>query len=59
MEAGQAELVSDDYALARYPELSPRFDVDRDASAKTRRSFPERYCDTRTLCCAAISHRRR
>ena len=93
MEAGQAELVQDDYALddhvrlaptpghtphhvavclgrdgddavmpgdvlhsplqARYPELSPRFDVDRDASAKTRRSFLDRYCDTRTLCCTA------
>ena len=93
MEAGQAELVRDDYALddhvrltptpghtphhvsvcfgrggddavmtgdvlhsplqARYPELSPRFDVDRDASAKTRRSFLNRYCDTRTLCCTA------
>jgi glyoxylase-like metal-dependent hydrolase (beta-lactamase superfamily II) len=37
----------------RYPELSPRFDVDGDASAKTRRSFLERYCDTRTLCCTA------
>ena len=93
MEAGQAELVRDDYALddhvrlaptpghtphhvavclgrdgddavmpgdvlhsplqARYPELSPRFDVDKDASAKTRRNFLERYCDTRTLCCTA------
>ncbi len=91
MEAGQAELVRDDYALddhvrllptpghtphhvsvcfgrhgdeavmtgdvlhsplqARYPELSPRFDVDMDASAKTRRRFFERYCGTRTLCC--------
>ena len=38
---------------ARYPELSPRFDVDIDAAAKTRRRFLERYCDTRTLCCTA------
>jgi glyoxylase-like metal-dependent hydrolase (beta-lactamase superfamily II) len=93
MEAGQAELVSDDYALddhvrllptpghtphhvsvcfgkggddavmtrdllhsplqARYPELSSRFDVDRDMAAKTRRRFFERYCGTRTLCCTA------
>jgi glyoxylase-like metal-dependent hydrolase (beta-lactamase superfamily II) len=37
----------------RYPELSPRFDVDMDAAAKTRRRFLERYCDTRTLCCTA------
>ena len=88
MEAGQAELVRDDYALddhvrlaptpghtphhvavclgrdgddavmpgdvlhsprqARYPEISPRFDVDKDASAKTRRNFLDRCCDTRT-----------
>ena len=34
---------------ARYPELSPRFDVDRDAAARTRRSFLDRYCETRTL----------
>jgi glyoxylase-like metal-dependent hydrolase (beta-lactamase superfamily II) len=38
---------------ARYPELSRRFDIDRDASAKTRRTFLERYCDTRTFCCTA------
>jgi hypothetical protein len=38
---------------ARYPELSPRFDFDGDPAAKTRRSFLERYCDTRTLCCTA------
>ncbi|MGA8584061.1 MAG: MBL fold metallo-hydrolase [Roseiarcus sp.] len=38
---------------ARYPELSSRFDVDRDQSAKTRRRFFERYCGTRTLCCTA------
>jgi hypothetical protein len=38
---------------ARYPELSPRFDVDGEAAAETRRSFLERYCDTRTLCCTA------
>jgi hypothetical protein len=36
-----------------YPELSPRFDVDRKKSAQTRRSFLERYCDTQTLCCTA------
>ncbi len=38
---------------ARYPELSSRFDVDRDQSAKTRHRFFERYCGTRTLCCTA------
>jgi glyoxylase-like metal-dependent hydrolase (beta-lactamase superfamily II) len=38
---------------ARYPELSSRFDVDGDVSAKTRRRFFERYCGTRTLCCTA------
>ncbi len=38
---------------ARYPELSPRFDTDMAQSAKTRRSFLERYCDTSTLCCTA------
>jgi glyoxylase-like metal-dependent hydrolase (beta-lactamase superfamily II) len=93
VEAGQAELVRDDYALddhvrllptpghtphhvsvcfgrdrddavmtgdvlhsplqARYPELSSRFDVDMALSAKTRRQFFERYCDTATLCCTA------
>jgi glyoxylase-like metal-dependent hydrolase (beta-lactamase superfamily II) len=93
VEAGQAELVRDDYALdehvrllptpghtphhvsvcfgrhrddavmtgdvlhsplqARHPELSSRFDVDMDVSAKTRRRFFERYCDTPTLCCTA------
>jgi len=37
----------------RYPELSPRFDVDPVAGARTRRGFLERYCDTRTLCCTA------
>ena len=36
-----------------YPELSPRFDVDKKKSAQTRRSFLERYCDTQTLCCTA------
>ena len=35
----------------RYPELSPRFDVDGNMAAKTRRSLLDRYCDTRTLCC--------
>ena len=37
----------------RYPELSPKFDVDQARAAKTRRSFMERYCDTETLCCTA------
>lgn len=37
----------------RYPELSPRFDVDPAEAARTRRSFLERYCDTDTLCCTA------
>jgi glyoxylase-like metal-dependent hydrolase (beta-lactamase superfamily II) len=37
----------------RYPELSVNFDVDKEQSAKTRRSFLERYCDTKTLCCTA------
>ncbi|MBV8961734.1 MAG: MBL fold metallo-hydrolase [Hyphomicrobiales bacterium] len=38
---------------ARIPELSIRFDTDMARSAKTRRSFLERYCDTKTLCCTA------
>jgi len=38
---------------ARYPELSPIFDADPLQAAATRRSFFERYCDTRTLCCTA------
>jgi glyoxylase-like metal-dependent hydrolase (beta-lactamase superfamily II) len=38
---------------ARYPELSMRFDFDRDLAATTRRAFLERFCDTRTLCCTA------
>lgn len=37
----------------RYPDLSPKFDVDPVAAAKTRRSLLERYCDTETLCCTA------
>jgi glyoxylase-like metal-dependent hydrolase (beta-lactamase superfamily II) len=37
----------------RYPELSPKFDVDPAQAAKTRRSFLERYCETDTLCCTA------
>ena len=37
----------------RYPELSPRFDVDGAQAATTRRSFLERYCDSDTLCCTA------
>jgi glyoxylase-like metal-dependent hydrolase (beta-lactamase superfamily II) len=36
-----------------HPELSPKFDFDREQSAVTRRSFLERYCDTDTLCCTA------
>jgi glyoxylase-like metal-dependent hydrolase (beta-lactamase superfamily II) len=36
-----------------YPELSPRFDVDPLAAAKTRRGLLERLCDTETLCCTA------
>ena len=38
---------------ARYTELSFVRDYDKDMSAKTRRSFLERYCDTKTLCCTA------
>ena len=38
---------------ARYPELSPKFDVDPEKAAVTRRNFLERYCDTDTLCCTA------
>jgi glyoxylase-like metal-dependent hydrolase (beta-lactamase superfamily II) len=37
----------------RYPELSPKFDVDPAQAATTRRQFLERYCDTETLCCPA------
>jgi len=37
----------------RYPDISPVVDVDPAQSAKTRRSFMERYCDTATLCCTA------
>ncbi len=37
----------------RYPELSPKFDVDPAQAATTRRNFLERYCDTDTLCCTA------
>ena len=37
----------------RYPELSPKFDVDQAQAAATRRNFLERYCDTDTLCCTA------
>ncbi len=37
----------------RYPEMSMKFDVDQAEAAKTRRSFPERYCGTDTLCCTA------
>jgi glyoxylase-like metal-dependent hydrolase (beta-lactamase superfamily II) len=37
----------------RYPELSPKFDVDPVQAAKSRRSFLERYCETEALCCTA------
>jgi glyoxylase-like metal-dependent hydrolase (beta-lactamase superfamily II) len=37
----------------RYPEISAAPDVDKVQSAKTRRSFLERYCDSSTLCCTA------
>jgi len=37
----------------RYPELSPKFDVDPAQAATTRRNFLERYCDSDTLCCTA------
>jgi glyoxylase-like metal-dependent hydrolase (beta-lactamase superfamily II) len=37
----------------RYPDMSPKFDVDPAQAATTRRSFLERYCDTDTLCCTA------
>ncbi len=37
----------------RYPELSPKFDVDPTQSAATRCRFLERYSDTETLCCTA------
>jgi glyoxylase-like metal-dependent hydrolase (beta-lactamase superfamily II) len=52
---GKDEIVmSGDLPLqARYPELSIKFDADQAASAVTRRSFLERYCDTPTLCCTA------
>ncbi|HEX2654756.1 MAG TPA: MBL fold metallo-hydrolase [Xanthobacteraceae bacterium] len=37
----------------RYPELSPKFDLDPQHAAKTRRNFFEGLCDTPTLCCTA------
>ncbi len=37
----------------RYPELSPKFDVDPKLAGTTRRNFLQRYCDTDTLCCTA------
>jgi glyoxylase-like metal-dependent hydrolase (beta-lactamase superfamily II) len=33
----------------RYPELSPKFDVDPKLAAATRRNFLQRYCDADTL----------
>ena len=38
---------------ARYPEISMRADFDPQQSARTRRTFLERYCDTPTVCCTA------
>ena len=37
----------------RYPELSPKFDVDPKLAGATRRYFLQRCCDTDTLCCTA------
>lgn len=37
----------------RYPELSPKFDVDPRQAATTRRQFLERCCDSGALCCPA------
>ncbi|MBV9628971.1 MAG: MBL fold metallo-hydrolase [Xanthobacteraceae bacterium] len=37
----------------RYPELSPKFDVDPKLAGATRRDFLQRFCDTDTLCCTA------
>ena len=37
----------------RHPELSPKFDVDPELAATTRRKLLERLCDTDTLCCTA------
>jgi glyoxylase-like metal-dependent hydrolase (beta-lactamase superfamily II) len=36
-----------------HPALSPKFDVDPELAAKTRRNLLERLCDTDTLCCTA------
>jgi glyoxylase-like metal-dependent hydrolase (beta-lactamase superfamily II) len=36
---------------ARYPDLTMRVDYDPRQAATTRRSFLDRYCDTKTLCC--------
>ena len=38
---------------ARYPEISMRADTDAQQSARTRRGFLERCCDTATVCCTA------
>ncbi len=38
---------------ARYPELSMRADSDPQQSARTRRGFLERCCDSATICCTA------
>jgi glyoxylase-like metal-dependent hydrolase (beta-lactamase superfamily II) len=37
----------------RYPDLSPKFDVDPAQAAATRKGFLGRYCDSNTLCCTA------
>ena len=38
---------------ARYPQYCAKVDFDKAQSEATRRSFLERYCDTKTLCCTA------
>jgi glyoxylase-like metal-dependent hydrolase (beta-lactamase superfamily II) len=38
---------------ARYPELSTKFDIDKELAAKTRRNVLDSLCDTSTLCCMA------
>jgi hypothetical protein len=37
----------------KFPELSFSRDKDAALAAVTRRSFLERYCDSKTLCCTA------
>jgi glyoxylase-like metal-dependent hydrolase (beta-lactamase superfamily II) len=38
---------------ARFPQYCARVDFNKAQSEATRRSFLERYCDTKTLCCTA------